>query len=62
MRADLYALRKSAQASWCWPTASRDANAAMDALMLYNTPELDWSKPETAAAVAEKAGDLRESA
>ena len=53
MRADLYALRKSAGIV-VLADCVRDANAAMDALMLYNTRALDWSKPETAAGVAEQ--------
>jgi hypothetical protein len=32
----------------------RDANAAMDALMVYNDRELDWSTPQTATQVTEK--------
>jgi hypothetical protein len=54
MRGDLYALRKSAGIV-VLADCVRDANAAMDALMVYNTRgDLDWSKPETAAGVAEK--------
>jgi hypothetical protein len=54
MRGDLYALRKSAGIV-VLADCVRDANAAMDALMVYNTHELDWSKPQTAAGVSEKA-------
>ena len=32
-----------------------DANAAMDALMIYNVADLDWSKPDTALGVHTKA-------
>jgi len=53
MRADLYALRKSAGIV-VLADCIRDSSAAMDALMVYNTRELDWSKPETAAGVSEK--------
>jgi hypothetical protein len=53
MRGDLYALRKSAGIV-VLADCVRDANAAMDALMVYNTRELDWSKPQTAAGVSEK--------
>jgi hypothetical protein len=53
MRADLYALRKSAGIV-VLADCVRDANAAMDALMVYNTRDLDWSKPQTAAGVSEK--------
>ncbi len=54
VRGDLYALRKSAGIV-VLADCVRDANAAMDALMLYNTRgELDWSKPQTAAGVSEK--------
>jgi hypothetical protein len=53
IRADLYALRKSAGIV-VLADCVRDANAAMDALMVYNTRALDWSKPETPAGVSEK--------
>jgi len=33
----------------------RDANAIMDALMVYNDRALDWAKPETRSDVASKA-------
>ena len=54
IRGDLYDLRKAAGIV-VLADCVRDANAAMDALMVYNTRgELDWSKPETAAGIAEK--------
>ncbi len=51
--ADLYTLRKSAGIV-VLADCIRDSNTAMDALMVYNDRELDWSKPETAAGVSEK--------
>jgi len=53
--ANLYTLRKSAGIV-VLADCIRDSNTAMDALMVYNDRELDWSKPETAAAVSEKSG------
>ena len=53
IRADLYNLRTSAGIV-VLSDCIRDSSAAMDALMVYNTRELDWSKPETAAQVTEK--------
>jgi hypothetical protein len=54
MRAELSALRKSAGIV-VLADCVRDANAAMDALMVYNTRgELDWSKPDMALGVSEK--------
>ena len=51
--ADLYNLRKSAGIV-VLSDCIRDSSATMDALMVYNDRELDWSKPETAAQVTEK--------
>jgi len=51
--ADLYNLRKSAGIV-VLSDCIRDSSATMDALMVYNDHELDWSKPETAAQVTEK--------
>jgi hypothetical protein len=53
IRTDLYNLRKSAGIV-VLSDCIRDLSAAMDALMVYNDRELDWSKPETAAGVSEK--------
>ena len=53
IRADLYNLRTSAGIV-VLSDCIRNSSAAMDALMVYNTRELDWSKPETAAQVTEK--------
>lgn len=50
VRTDLYNLRKSAGIV-VLADCIRDSNAAMDALMIYNDRDLDWSKPETAASV-----------
>lgn len=53
IRSDLYNLRKSAgivTLSDC----IRDSSAVMDALMVYNDREFDWSKAQTAAQVTEK--------
>jgi len=53
IRADLYNLRRSAGIV-VLSDCIRDSSAAMDALMVYNDRELDWSKPQTAAQVTEK--------
>jgi len=53
IRADLYNLRKSAGIV-VLSDCIRDSSAAVDALMIYNDRELDWSKPETAAQLTEK--------
>jgi hypothetical protein len=54
IRGDLYELR---QASGIVVLADcvRDANAAMDALMLYNDRALDWTKSQTRFGIANKA-------
>jgi hypothetical protein len=54
IRGDFYDLRK-AGGIVVLPDCVRDANTAMDALMLYNDQALDWTKPETPSAVADKA-------
>ena len=53
IRAELYALRKSAGIV-VLADCIRDSSAAMDALMVYNDRDLDWGKPETATDVAGK--------
>lgn len=53
VRADLYALRKSAGIV-VLADCIRDSRTAMDALMVYNDRELDWSKQETAAGIEKK--------
>ncbi len=53
IRTDLYNLRKSADVV-VLSDCIRDSTTAMDALMVYNDRELDWSEPETAAQVSEK--------
>ncbi len=53
IRDDLYNLRKSA-GILVLADCVRDADAATDALMVYNDPKLDWSKPETRFAIAGK--------
>jgi hypothetical protein len=50
VRTDLYNLRKSAGIV-VLADCIRDSTAAMDALMIYNERELDWSKPETTSGV-----------
>ena len=54
LRGNLYALR---QASGIMVLADcvRDANAAADALLVYDDAALDWSKPETRFAIAARA-------
>jgi hypothetical protein len=54
IRGDLYDLRKSAGVT-VLADCIRDANTAMDALMVYNDRALDWTKAETRNGVASKA-------
>ena len=54
LRGDLYDLRK-ASGIVVLADCVRDANTAMDALMLYNDRALDWTKPETRFGIANKA-------
>ena len=54
IRGDLYDLRKSAGVT-VLADCVRDANTAMDALMVYNDRALDWTKAETRDGVASKA-------
>jgi hypothetical protein len=54
IRRDLYDLRKSAGVV-VLADCIRDANTAMDALMVYNDRALDWSKAGTRDGVASKA-------
>jgi hypothetical protein len=54
IRKDLYDLRK-ASGVVVLADCVRDANAAMDALMIYNDRTLDWSKPGTDSDIANKA-------
>jgi len=54
IRGDLYDLRKAAGVA-VLADCVRDANAAMDALMVYNDRALDWTKADTRDAVASKA-------
>jgi len=54
IRGDLYDLRKAAGVA-VLADCVRDANAAMDALMVYNDRALDWTKAETRDGVASKA-------
>ncbi|MDR3450205.1 MAG: hypothetical protein P4M15_10755, partial [Alphaproteobacteria bacterium] len=54
IRGDLYDLRKSAGVA-VLADCVRDANTAMDALMVYNDRALDWTKADTRDAVASKA-------
>ena len=56
IRGDFYDLRKIAGIV-VLADCVRDANAAMDALMVYNDQTLDWTKPQTPTAVADKASD-----
>ena len=51
---DLYALRKSAHIV-VLADCIRDSNKAAAAFMSYDKPDLDWSKPGTGRAIAEKA-------
>ena len=54
IRKDFYDLRK-ASGVVVLADCVRDANAAMDALMIYNDRALDWSKPGTESGVASRA-------
>ena len=54
IRKDFYELRK-ASGVIVLADCVRDANAAMDALMIYNDRAIDWSKPGTESGVASKA-------
>lgn len=54
LRADFYDLRRSAGIQ-VLSDCIRDANTAMDALMAYNEPGLDWRDPKTAPDVTAKA-------
>ena len=54
LRGDLYALRK-ASGIVVLADCVRDANAAADALLVYDDAALDWSKPETRFAIAARA-------
>lgn len=54
IRGDLYELRK-ASGIVVLADCVRDADAAMDALMVYNDSALDWTKSQTRFAVANKA-------
>jgi hypothetical protein len=54
VRGDLYALRKSAHVV-VLADCILDSNRAAAAFMAYDKPDLDWSKPGTDRAVAEKA-------
>jgi hypothetical protein len=58
IRDDLYKLRKSGGIV-VLADCVRDANGALDALMVYNDEKLDLSKPETRSAIAAKAGAYR---
>src|SRR5262245_62884838 len=51
IRKDFYDLRK-ASGVVVLADCVRDANAAMDQLMVYNDRTLDWSKPGTDSGVA----------
>jgi hypothetical protein len=54
IRGDLYDLRK-ASGIVVLADCVRDANAAADALMVYNDAALDWSKPPVRFGIANKA-------
>lgn len=54
LRGDFYELRK-ASGIVVLADCVRDANAAMDALMIYDDRALDWSKSETRFGIANKA-------
>jgi hypothetical protein len=54
IRKDFYDLRK-ASGVVLLADCVRDANIAMDALMVYNDRALDWSKPDTASDITDKA-------
>jgi len=51
LRGDLYELRKASHVV-VLADCVRDANAIMDALMVYNDRTLEWTKPETGAGIA----------
>lgn len=54
IRGDLYALRKSSGIV-VLADCVRDANAAADAIMVYDDNALDWSKSQTRFGIANKA-------
>jgi hypothetical protein len=54
IRGDLYDLRKNAGVA-VLADCIRDANTAMDALMVYNDRALDWTNSETRDDIASKA-------
>jgi len=54
IRGDFYALREAAGIV-VLADCVRDANTAMDALMVYNDRAIDWTKPETTFGLAGKA-------
>jgi hypothetical protein len=54
IRKDFYELRK-ASGVIVLADCVRDANAAMDQLMVYNDRAIDWIRPETGSGVAGKA-------
>ncbi|HET7804564.1 MAG TPA: hypothetical protein VFL53_10005, partial [Pseudolabrys sp.] len=54
IRKDFYDLRK-ASGVVVLADCVRDANAAMDALMVYNDRALDWSTPDMASGITSKA-------
>jgi len=54
IRGDLYDLRK-ASGIVVLADCVRDANAAADALLVYNDTALDWSKPQVRFGIASKA-------
>jgi hypothetical protein len=54
IRKEFYDLRK-ASGVIVLADCVRDANTAMDALMIYNDRALDWSKPGTDGGIASKA-------
>lgn len=54
IRGDFYELRK-ASGVVVLADCVRDANTAMDALMIYNDRALDWSKPDTRTTIANTA-------
>jgi hypothetical protein len=58
IREDLYNLRKSAGIV-VLADCVRDADAAMDALMVYNVPNVDLNKAETRTAISTSAGTYR---
>jgi hypothetical protein len=59
IRADLYKLRSSAGIV-VLADCVYDANAAMDALMVYNDPKIDLSKQQTRDAITAKAKTYRQ--